>query len=314
VRCRWLSFVQNATKWFGSPTPRSGQDPCSVKMDSRPTRSRSRTGSRGTARPSTTVILERLRDLWASCETAKSKVESGPVNAECCSRLRTVWLPETDRTCPSSPVRQQLSTVSIGTIWGRVSWRRVAWHPAVPGRVRGRMICRWLRPEIEERPLATELARRFECLIAPASRLLTRELERQAGDNEGCEKDRQKPLSSASEGDGLALGGVEGLGSAGVSAIANLHGMTSRFDCYLDRGVHFERSGILTINHDVVRSTTDLRSDRFVLQLESCRHLQALFCVGRVGRFAHLLPLCHPPPLEPYLGGRPVRRISANSL
>jgi hypothetical protein len=44
----------------------------------------------------------------------------------------------------------------------------------------------------------------------------TAELERQAWDDEGREKDRQKALSDASEGDGLALGGLEGLSSAGV--------------------------------------------------------------------------------------------------
>src|SRR5450759_2702468 len=70
----------------------------------------------------------------------------------------------------------------------------------------------------------------------------TAELERQAGDDEGREEDRQNALSGASEGDGLALGGLEGLTSAGVSATANLHGVTSRFDWYLDRVVHFELS------------------------------------------------------------------------
>src|SRR5674476_835527 len=53
---------------------------------------------------------------------------------------------------------------------------------------------------------------------------LTAELERQAWDDEGREKDRQKALSGASEGDGLALGGLEGMSSAGVSATANLRG------------------------------------------------------------------------------------------
>jgi hypothetical protein len=65
------------------------------------------------------------------------------------------------------------------------------------------------------------------------------ELERQAGDDEGREEDRQNALSVASEGDGLALGGLEGLSSAGVAATANLQGVTSRFDWYLDRVVHF---------------------------------------------------------------------------
>jgi hypothetical protein len=51
----------------------------------------------------------------------------------------------------------------------------------------------------------------------------TAELEGPAGDEEGREEDRQKALSGASEGDGLALG-VEGRSSAGVSATANLQG------------------------------------------------------------------------------------------
>src|SRR6202042_607498 len=87
------------------------------------------------------------------------------------------------------------------------------------------------------------------------------ELERQAWDEEGREEDRQKALSGASEGDGLALGGLEGLSPAGVSATANLHGVTSGFDRYLDRVVHFERSGELTVHHDVVRATSDLDAD-----------------------------------------------------
>ena len=100
----------------------------------------------------------------------------------------------------------------------------------------------------------------------------TAELERQAGDDEGREEDRQKTLSGASEGDGLALGGVEGLSSAGVSAIANLHGVMSRFDWYLDRVVHFERSGTLTVDHDVVGATSDLDADCFMRQLQRCGH------------------------------------------
>ena len=133
-----------------------------------------------------------------------------------------------------------------GTIRVGISCWRAARYPAIPGRVGDRMVGGCLRPEIPERPLTTELAGRCGSLLAPASRLLALELERQAGDDEECEKDRQKPLSSASVDDGLAFGGVESLGSAGVSAIANLHGVMSRFDWYLDRGVHFERSGTLT--------------------------------------------------------------------
>jgi hypothetical protein len=108
----------------------------------------------------------------------------------------------------------------------------------------------------------------------------TAEMERQAGDGEGRKEDWQKTLSGASEGDGLALGGVEGLSSAGVSAIANLQGVTSRFDWYLDRVVHFDRSGTLTVNHDVVRATSYLSSDCFVRHLEGCCHLRSPLSVG----------------------------------
>jgi hypothetical protein len=100
----------------------------------------------------------------------------------------------------------------------------------------------------------------------------TAELERQAGEDEGREEDRQKTLSGASEGGGLALGGVEGLSSAGVAAIANLQGVTSRFDWYLDRVVHFDRSGTPTVNHDVVRATSDLDADCFMRQPQRCGH------------------------------------------
>jgi hypothetical protein len=109
----------------------------------------------------------------------------------------------------------------------------------------------------------------------------TAELERQAGDDEGREEDRQNALSGASEGDGLALGGLEGLSSAGFSATANLQGVTSRFDWYLDRVVHFERSGTLTVNHDVVCATSDLDSDCFMCQFQGCCHLRSPLCVGR---------------------------------
>src|SRR5450759_483122 len=109
----------------------------------------------------------------------------------------------------------------------------------------------------------------------------TAELERQAWDDEGREKDRQKALAGASEGDGLALGGLEGPSSAGVSATANLQGVTSRFDWYLDRVVHLERSGTLTVNHDVVRATSDLDSDCFMRHLQRCCHLRSPLSVGR---------------------------------
>jgi hypothetical protein len=105
----------------------------------------------------------------------------------------------------------------------------------------------------------------------------TAELERQAGDDEGREEDRQKALSGASERDGLALGGLEDLSSDGVSAVANLQGVTSRFDWYLDRVVSFERSGALTVNHYVVRATSDLDSNCFMRHFQGCCQLRSPF-------------------------------------
>jgi hypothetical protein len=98
------------------------------------------------------------------------------------------------------------------------------------------------------------------------------ELERQAGYDEGREEDRQKTLPGASKGDGLALGCVERLRSAGVTATANLQGMTSKFDWHLDRLIHLYRPGRLTVNHDVVRATSDLGSDCLMCQFQRGGH------------------------------------------
>src|ERR1700691_628393 len=98
------------------------------------------------------------------------------------------------------------------------------------------------------------------------------ERECQAGNGEGQEEDRQDALAAASEGDGFALGGVEGLGSARVSAIAGLQGVMCGFDWYLDRVVQFERSDTLAVEDDVVGPATDLHSDCSVRQLQRCRH------------------------------------------
>jgi len=110
--------------------------------------------------------------------------------------------------------------------------------------------------------------------------LLRTERERQAWHDERHEKDRQEPLSGASEGDDLALGRVEGQSAAQVSAVADLQSVISKFDWYLDRIVHFERPDTLTVDHDIERATTDLHSDRFMRQLESCRHLRSHCLLG----------------------------------
>jgi hypothetical protein len=90
------------------------------------------------------------------------------------------------------------------------------------------------------------------------------EVERQAGDNEGSEENRQKTLSGAFEGDRLALSNLEGVSPTGVSATAKFYGVTSRFEGYLDRAIHLERSHSLTVNDDVVRAASDLDADRLM--------------------------------------------------
>jgi hypothetical protein len=107
---------------------------------------------------------------------------------------------------------------------------------------------------------------------------IANEFQCQAGHDKGCEKDRQEPLSGASEGDDLFLGGVEGLSAARVSSIANLQGVTSRLDWYLNCVVHFDRPGPLTVDHDIVRATTDLRSDCLMCHLQRRRHLLISSC------------------------------------
>jgi hypothetical protein len=103
-------------------------------------------------------------------------------------------------------------------------------------------------------------------------RLLPIERECQAGNDEGQEKDRQDALSAASEAGDLALGDVEGLGSAGVSAAADLHGVMSGFDRYGDGLVQFEGPGTLAVDHEVVRAAADFHSDGFVRQPQRCGH------------------------------------------
>src|SRR5271169_4267793 len=107
---------------------------------------------------------------------------------------------------------------------------------------------------------------------------IANEFQCQPGNDEGCQKDRQEPLSGASEGDDLALGGVEGFSAARLSAIADLQGMTFRLDWYLDRVVHFDRPDPLTVDHDIVRATTDLHSDCLMGQLQRRRHLLISSC------------------------------------
>jgi hypothetical protein len=87
--------------------------------------------------------------------------------------------------------------------------------------------------------------------------------QRQPRNDEGCQKNRQEPLPGASEGDDLALGGVERLRTARLSAVADLQGMTSRLDRYLDRVVHFDRPDAPTVDTDIVCATTYFRSDCF---------------------------------------------------
>jgi hypothetical protein len=57
--------------------------------------------------------------------------------------------------------------------------------------------------------------------------------------------------------------------------------ISTRFDWYLDRLVHLERSGTLTVNHEVVRATSDLDSDCYMRHIQGCCHLRSPSSVGR---------------------------------
>src|SRR5580693_7653960 len=107
---------------------------------------------------------------------------------------------------------------------------------------------------------------------------IANEFQCQAGHDKGCEKDRQEPLPGASKGDDLFLGGVEGLSAARVSSVANLQSVTSRLDWYLDRAVHVNRPGPLTVDHDIVGAATDLRSNCLMRHLQRGRHLLISCC------------------------------------
>ena len=93
------------------------------------------------------------------------------------------------------------------------------------------------------------------------------ELECQAGDDERRKEDRQEALSGASEADDLTVGCLEVLSPAGVSATTQLQAVTSGFNWNLDRLVHLDRSGDLTVNDDVVRTPSHLSSNRLVRHL-----------------------------------------------
>jgi hypothetical protein len=98
-------------------------------------------------------------------------------------------------------------------------------------------------------------------------RSFANERECQTGKDKGRKKNRKEPLSSASVGDGLALCCLEGSSSTRVSATADLKSMTSGLDRDLDRFVHFDGPDALTVDHDIVGSSTDLRSDCLMRQL-----------------------------------------------
>ena len=98
----------------------------------------------------------------------------------------------------------------------RAKWRHVAPRVAQSHPVCLQDVCSVPRPPTA-RPPAFGIA--VGWVVTPrghgaASRLLADENERQSGDDERREEERQEPLARASEGDDLAVGGVEGLGSA----------------------------------------------------------------------------------------------------
>src|SRR5580704_15459189 len=119
---------------------------------------------------------------------------------------------------------------------------------------------------------------------APGSHrgLLAPERDRQGWHDEGREKDRQKPLFAASEGDDLALSRVEGRSSARVSAVTELQGVMSGFDWRLDGLMGVDRRNARAVDQDVELATTDLHADEVSRHLECCRHVEAPFAGFRL--------------------------------
>ena len=83
---------------------------------------------------------------------------------------------------------------------------------------------------------------------------------------------RDKQICHSRSGPGSDQCGVESLGPAGVPTVADLQGVTSRFDWRLERVVQFERPDMLPVEHDNVRATADLYSDCLMRELQRCRH------------------------------------------
>jgi hypothetical protein len=138
-------------------------------------------------------------------------------------------------------------------------------------------------PVLEAMTLTTEShGRTVEC---------TAELEREAREDKGREEDREKTLPGASEGDGLIFGRFEGLGAAGLSTAANLQSVPARSDWNLKCVVHCEGTGTLTVNDDVVRSSSDFDSDCFMCHFESCGHSSFPPIVGK--RCSYVIGLSH---------------------
>ena len=88
------------------------------------------------------------------------------------------------------------------------------------------------------------------------------ERERQAGNDERREEDRQDPLALAVEADELAIGHLKRELSARVAAFPDLQGVTSGFDRRLEGVVQCERPDALAVHKDLERATMDLRTDR----------------------------------------------------
>jgi len=87
--------------------------------------------------------------------------------------------------------------------------------------------------------------------------------------------------------------------------------MPSR-DGHLGGVAHFERPAMITVDHDVVRATTDLDSDRLVRELESCRNPQSPYCVSRSAVVSGLIMETLPSARQQCYGTRWSRR--ANGL
>jgi hypothetical protein len=94
--------------------------------------------------------------------------------------------------------------------------------------------------------------------------LLASKRERQAGNHEGQQEDRQDALSRGAETGDLAVGHVERRGAAGISAASELQRVAPGFERDFDGLVKIDAPGDLAVDQRLVCAAADLRPDGVV--------------------------------------------------